>query len=582
MTGNKFLVYLLLLFFCAVPVFAQTEIFLDDMNGTNNAQLTARTPDTGTGYTESIDTTGNGTWEITASTRARHSEVSGTGSGAENAVTLLTFDPAPTSPDYNVGFGIVFWPTNGTDDPFGVVARYQDANNYYALVIYNDISGTSNVFITKRVGGTYTDIASDSFSLSSSVDYEFRVDGTSISFYGDTTEILSVTDSSITAAGEVGMFVGSMRGQASDDTRSAWHVEYVYVDEYEAEAPTPIIVASEGGDYTTIGAAYAAAYCGDVIQVREGTYTLSATLNINKTCSSGNEITIQNYPDESPEVTCTDPRTGFKRVEFNGQWNIWDGIEVYGCYDGLKVYQSNNTIKNSHIHHNFYQGILVIASSVELVNVTIDNNTIEYNGFTDDGITSECKDASWNPTPPHISQKHCHAVYFSDFGCSGMDGMTITNNILRNHAGRGIQWNGQGCSSKMVNSVVTGNTIENNSYGLALWYNVDDSIITENEFIMNSHPTSDDTSHGHFDIQSSLGNTIKNNTFFSNNSSLQTVQFRQTQSGNDIDENVWGYASTHWKWNDSWRTDFDTNFMSVTGFETNGCISHYTSFPCTP
>lgn len=90
----------------------------------------------------------------------------------------------------------------------------------------------------------------------------------------------------------------------------------------EQYIPGNVVDHSGGEDYTTIGAAYSAAGCGDLIQVREGTYTLTATLNLNKTCSEGNEITIQGYPGEDPIVTCSDPRTGAKRVELNGEWNI--------------------------------------------------------------------------------------------------------------------------------------------------------------------------------------------------------------------------------------------------------------------
>lgn len=227
MTASKILVYLLFLFFFAVHANAQTTIFIDEFNGTNLTDIASRSPDTGTGWTEVIDTTGTNIFDIANSTRARPN------SSAENATLMYIASPAPTSADASIEFSFPSFPTNATDDPIGVVLRYQDTNNYYALVIYNDVSGTSNVFISKKVAGTPSDVASGTVSLNVGHTYTFSITGTSLSFYNETTatEILAGTDTSITSAGAAGIFSGSVRGQASDDTRNVWHFERVEITE---------------------------------------------------------------------------------------------------------------------------------------------------------------------------------------------------------------------------------------------------------------------------------------------------------------------------------------------------------------
>ena len=351
--------------------------------------------------------------------------------------------------------------------------------------------------------------------------------------------------------------------------------------------PTPppgtadLVVDDSGGeDFTTIGAAYSAASCGDLIHVREGTYTLTATLNLNKTCTEGNEIVIQNYPEESPEVTCSSPATGFKRVENNGAFNVWDGIDVYGCFDGIKVYKGDFTVKNSSIYHNLYQGIIIAVTSAELSNITIEGNEIYRNGYAlaDNDVT--CNDAGWGGDSP----KHCHGIYISDFGCNGTDNIDILDNHIHDHGGRAIQWNGEGCSSKMKNTLVQGNTLENNSRNIILWHNVEDAVINDNDFIASSFPETDDTSHGHFSIINSPGNTITNNRFYSDLTTYEQLQMLDSGSdvGMTVDGNIWGYRNTSWKWDNSWRSDFDTDYLSVSGWDSGGCTSLYTSFPCTP
>lgn len=377
----------------------------------------------------------------------------------------------------------------------------------------------------------------------------------------------------------VGTASCALRDALSQENVFSLSVPWSYEKLNGTAAPTPtptatpepgtpdFIVAPEGGDFTTIDTAYTAASCGQLIWVRNGTYTLTAKLNLSKTCTLGNEITIQNYPDESPVVTCNDPNTGTKRVEFNGQYNVWDGIEVKGCYEGFKVYTSNNTIQNSKIHHNLQHGILIPVTNVELSGIKVHNNEIYHNGQDEATGDNTCRDGT-NP-------KLCHGIYISDSGCNGTDGIEVTDNHIHDHAGRALQFNGEGCASWMDGTIVTGNTFENNSWNMVLFYQVRNSVITGNTFILNSWPTTNDSKHTHIAFYDSPNNTFYDNTLSATNSSVLAIRIMDeaSETQTSVDLNDWTQQGNGWTWNGSDRTDFSTQYKSVTGWDASGTIN---------
>jgi hypothetical protein len=218
---------------------------------------------------------------------------------------------------------------------------------------------------------------------------------------------------------------------------------------------------------------------------------------------------------------------------------------------------------------------LIAVTTAELSSIVIENNEIYRNGYAEGTHTVTCNDSSWNPTPPYNSPKHCHGVYISDFGCNGTNNINITNNYIHDHGGRGVSWNGQGCSSHMKNTLVTGNTFENNSVNIILWYNVRGADISNNTFILNSVPQTDDTSHGQFGIQTSSHNEIKHNIFSSNNPNLQNMQtWDSTSVNNYVNYNSWAISSQWWKWKGSWRKDFRKEYQKLTGWDKNGIVKY--------
>jgi len=344
----------------------------------------------------------------------------------------------------------------------------------------------------------------------------------------------------------------------NNDPPSGGSIDSGYSDApIEAVNKRIVVVAKNGsGNYNTIQAALNNSRPGDTIQVKDGVYNERVNFAISGTSSE--PIVLVNYPGAKPVIDPgggSYPSDGGLRVEFNAEWIIIEGFEIRHGWDGVKVYKPHNTIRDNWIHHNKYMGILVVSTN----DVFIEGNSIEYNGTDPTGC--------WDTTTGRESPKHCHAVYISDYNCTGPSDITIRGNVLSNHGGRGVQWNGSGCSNKMSNNLVENNIIENNSWGMVLWHNVENSVIRNNTFVLEQYPSTDDSNHTHIGVRNSVGNIFKNNIFYSTRSDVAAVQILDSDSGqNTFDYNLWKQNSNTWIWNGGWRSDFSSNYKSVTGW----------------
>ncbi len=323
--------------------------------------------------------------------------------------------------------------------------------------------------------------------------------------------------------------------------------------------PNILVVNKHGqNDYKTIQEAIDKALPGDTVRVRNGIYNES--INIRNSGTRAKPITIEAFPGHKPVIV-----PGMKtahRVEFNAEWIIFQGFEIKNGGDGIKVYKPNNTIRNNYIHDNEFQGILVVSTD----NTLIEGNTIRNNG-TCPGC---CSNPEWGGTSP----KHCHGIYLSDFKCKGVNNTTIRKNRISGHGGRGIQWNGAECSNTMKNTLVDENTIENNSWGMAMYYNVEGAIIRNNRFINNTRPKTDDKTWTFIGIWGSQNNTIVENEFSSTLDDFSPLQvFDRTSSKNMVDRNVWQSIDQSWKWNGLSRKNFAKEYQKITGWDKNGTVN---------
>lgn len=151
--------------------------------------------------------------------------------------------PSPGSADYTVEMDVsstsvdVSLGTSGV----GVMGRVNTAaaTGYIAYV------DRTTVYIYKIVAGTYTSLGSAAWSPSSSTAYRLRLEmiGTAIKAYIDGTLKVSVTDSSITAAGKAGLYAFSI--YAGSDTRTWRGDNFAASDALTAKSASDSATASD-------------------------------------------------------------------------------------------------------------------------------------------------------------------------------------------------------------------------------------------------------------------------------------------------------------------------------------------------
>ena len=317
---------------------------------------------------------------------------------------------------------------------------------------------------------------------------------------------------------------------------------------------TIIVDPGGGGDFRTIKEAVSKAGPGQTILVKNGTY--NRKLHFRTSGSFEYPITLKPYKGHKPVLDFSDSPDENPRVEISGDHITVEGFEIRGGWEGVKIYGSNNIIRNNYIHDNDYQGILIVNSG---------NNIIENNKISDNGTKpGSCKFKNIS------SPRHCHGIYISNFKCGGgNNGNIIRNNHLMNHGGTGIQWNGLGCKDRIERTVVEGNRIENNSWGIVLYHGVYDSVIRDNTFISRSIPETDDKNHTLIGIYGSQNNLIENNTLLAELPNVSGLfVYGETSSNNRVNKNHWTLRSNKWIWEGDWRDDWE-NYTSVTGWGKN-------------
>ena len=322
-----------------------------------------------------------------------------------------------------------------------------------------------------------------------------------------------------------------------------------------------VIVAKDGsGNYKSIQSALNNARPGDTIQVKDGVY--AERVNFVKNGTADNPIALVNYPGHAPVIdpgngkypTDCCPSSGTPRVEFNAEWTMIRGFEIRYGWEGIKVYKGHNTIEDNWIHLNKYGGITIVSTS----DVLVRGNVIEENGIDPDACPSG---------------KNCHGIYVSNYLCSGASNITIKRNVVNDHPGRGIQFNGADCDSLIEDIVVENNLLENNSWGMVMYYNVERAVVRNNTVVIQSYPSTNESYHTFIGIYGSANNIIKNNIFYSTRSDVSGPFIDDSQSTNNtFDYNMWKVNSNYWQYNGG-RSDFTSKFSSASGWEDNGTVN---------
>jgi Right handed beta helix region len=270
---------------------------------------------------------------------------------------------------------------------------------------------------------------------------------------------------------------------------------------------------------------------GDTTYVKGGTYN-EGLIRFKRSGTSSAPIKLLNAPDQFPIIDCID-KTKVQHVLLqNGSgskypigWITIEGFEIRDCYNGIKWYNLHDSIiRRNWIHHaDMGSGILGVGS----LRVLIDRNRINHNAFLDSSPD--------------------HGMYING------SNLTITNNLIYDNAGYGIQLNGANAYdpakyagkefAESHNWLIANNTFaySRTEAGLVIWGKFCNNTRVENNiFYENAAAMSSVHANGiMFQSTGGTGIKINNNLAFASGSggvrfTTGTPANPYTQSGNIV------------------------------------------------
>lgn len=208
-------------------------IFNDTFTETVNTNLESHTPNTGTSWTR--------LWATDPTTRFLQVENAADNircSGNSGDYGLM-YTADVTYPSANYETQMTFITTFNTITPIYMLARVQDQENMYALRLVLS-SGSNNAQLYKKVSGTWSTLGSVVTIADGSV-VLLSVNGSAIKVYDDAVEVISVTDTDISAAGKAGLAHGGGAElvASTDDTRATAMLDTFSVNDLGAGVVIP-------------------------------------------------------------------------------------------------------------------------------------------------------------------------------------------------------------------------------------------------------------------------------------------------------------------------------------------------------
>ena len=175
---------------------------LDTFTVGANELLSARTPDTGTGYT-SVYSGGTPNLQAVATTDACSATTSDTPAGK-----AYSAQPDPTVVEYDLAVTVGAFSVSAARGQ-GLFARRADNDNVYGLQMGENGDTFSNKKIFKRVGGVNTELAAEDTAWAANDVVTFEIRDATKKIYQNGTERASTTDNALTAAGTWGLAAGN-------------------------------------------------------------------------------------------------------------------------------------------------------------------------------------------------------------------------------------------------------------------------------------------------------------------------------------------------------------------------------------
>ena len=259
-----------------------------------------------------------------------------------------------------------------------------------------------------------------------------------------------------------------------------------------------------------------------------------------------------NYPGHSPVIAPvgTDLPTVAHRLDMNAEWVILEGFTIINSWNGIRVSKGHNTIRHNTIYNNYSHGILVRSAG----DLLIEDNIIENNG---------------------VGTDH-HGISLTNPSCPSMANITIRQNTISNSSSAGLNAKSLCPQATITHVLIENNLFENNSSELVFQAGVNNSTIRNNTIVHILLPLAVNSTQAIFSFQKSTSNVVTNNIIHAESSGA-TMYPLETHDANDeqhFDANLWSIpANTAWHWQGVLHTDFNSQYRTLTGYDTHGLFA---------
>jgi len=210
----------------------------------SNTLLTSYTPDTGTGFTEEVNTGGGNGLVLAATDNLQYD------TNISSSVAAYSAQPDPGVNEYDIEFSLnAVFSGSGTRTIL-LFGRFTDADNSgYVLQIANGATGVG-LKLYKESGGSATlldELADDPAQAGDK--YKLEIRNAAKKVYRDRSgsgwvEVLSSTDDTITVTGKAGLAWGAL--VQNFHIRTEWRVDDFVVTEVSAAPATGFMTTNRG------------------------------------------------------------------------------------------------------------------------------------------------------------------------------------------------------------------------------------------------------------------------------------------------------------------------------------------------
>lgn len=193
-------------------------IFQDTFTEASDTALTSHVPDIGTGWVQVL-LTGTFVLQVIAAT----DDLSTSGSGGSNG-QLVKIDPAPSVAEYDIEYTLNTVDAGAAGRSWGAVAKISDgsATDYYRTKHLPTGHASPDCEIMEMAGGTKTSLGTVDTGLTVGDVFIFEIRNNSQRLLKNGTPILTASDTTLSAAGDIGWAVGQVKTGDTGNIHVNW------------------------------------------------------------------------------------------------------------------------------------------------------------------------------------------------------------------------------------------------------------------------------------------------------------------------------------------------------------------------